>query len=50
MELSDEGLVASVEAFCKAWKGPFETDASRAPDAKFICAVSAIYFYWAGLG
>jgi hypothetical protein len=50
MELGDEGLVESAEAFCKAWKWHFETDASRAPAAGFIRVLSAIYFYWAGLG
>jgi hypothetical protein len=48
--LNDEGLMASAEAFYKALKGHFVTDAWRASAAECMRAVSAIYFHWAGLG
>jgi hypothetical protein len=45
-----EGMMASADEACQAWRSHFETDAWREDAERSMRAVSAIYFHWAGEG
>jgi len=45
-----EGMMASAEEVCQAWRSHFETDAWREDAERNMRAVSAMYFHWAGEG
>ena len=49
-EPETEGMMATAEACCEAWKSHFETQEWRDGAADSKRAVSAIYFHWAGEG
>ena len=49
-EPETEGMIATAEACCEAWKSHFETQEWRDGAADSMRAVSAIYFHWAGEG